>query len=317
MAPAQRQGEFEIPPRFADTVRTTFAPAGEAWLAELPARLEAAAARWQLTLGAPFPDLTYHYVLAALQADGTPRVLKAGVPRPELTAEIAALRLYDGCGAVRLRAADAEAGLLLLERLAPGTPLSRLEDDDQATAIAAEVMRQLWRPPPAEHAFPTVEDWAGGLSRLRTHYGGTTGPFPPRLVARAESLCVDLLASSATPPGVLHGDLHHDNILAAGERGWLAIDPKGVVGEPAYEVGALLRNPGSRLAAELAAGRPLASLLDRRVGVLAERLDLDRRRVVGWGMAQAVLSAWWSVEDGEAEGPPALMLAVAEALAEL
>ncbi len=129
---------------------------------------------------------------------------------------------------------------------------------------------------------------------------------------RAEGLFAELLPSS-TAPVVLHGDLHHDNLLDVGGRGWLAIDPKGVVGEPAYEVGALLRNPERRLVGE----GDLRRLLERRVDLLAERLELDRRRVVGWGMAQAVLSAWWSVEDGEGEAPPPLTLAVAEALAAL
>jgi streptomycin 6-kinase len=94
-------------------------------------------------------------------------------------------------------------------------------------------------------------------------------------------------------PVVLHGDLHHDNIVAATRAPWLAIDPKGVVGEPAYETGALLRNPMPQL---LAMPDP-ARLTRRRVDQLAGELGFDRARIRGWGLAQAVLSAWWSIED--------------------
>ena len=98
-------------------------------------------------------------------ADGTEVVLKLGVPNPELTTEIAALRLYDGYGAARLLDADVEAGFLLLERLRPGTPLVEVADDAQATAIAAGVMRKLWRPVPPEHPFPDVRRWRGRSTR--------------------------------------------------------------------------------------------------------------------------------------------------------
>jgi streptomycin 6-kinase len=88
-------------------------------------------------------------------------------------------------------------------------------------------------------------------------------------------------------PVLLHGDLHHWNILAAGRQPWLALDPKGIVGEPAYEVGALLRNPDLM---------PL-QVQERRVDQLTAELGFDRYRILGWGIAQAVLSAWWSYED--------------------
>ncbi len=92
---------------------------------------------------------------------------------------------------------------------------------------------------------------------------------------------------------LLHGDFHHYNILAAERQPWLAIDPKGVVGDPAYETGAFLYN---RLPDELQPDE-LRAILARRVEQLAVELTLDRDRILGWGLAQAVLSAWWSYED--------------------
>ena len=101
------------------------------------------------------------------------------------------------------------------------------------------------------------------------------------------------LIGSMGAPVLLHGDLHHENILAAEREPWLALDPKGVVGEAEYEVGALLRN---RLPEQLAAPET-GRILARRVAQLAEELGFDRTRLRGWGLAQAVLSAWWSYED--------------------
>jgi streptomycin 6-kinase len=157
-------------------------------------------------------------------------------------------------------------------------------------------MRQIWQGPgggaPPEHPFPSIADWAAGMQKMRDYFGGSTGPLPRALVEEAESLFADLLASQAAPV-LLHGDLHHDNILSATRAPWLAIDPKGVIGEPAYEVGALLRNWQPTLFAMPDPARATA----RRVDQLAEALGIDRARIRGWGVAQAVLSAWWSIED--------------------
>jgi streptomycin 6-kinase len=281
-----------IPEAFARATREVYGERGEAWLAALPARLAALERRWAITLEAPFPGLFYNYVAPARRADGEAVVLKAGVPNRELETEIAALRHYHGRGSVRLLEADPEAGALLLERLEPGTPLAVLDDDEAATRIAAGVMRELWRPAPPEHAFPSVADWGEGFERLRARFDRGTGPLPAALVERAEGLFRELLASAA-PSALLHGDLHHENILAAGRAPWLAIDPKGVVGEPAYETGAFLRNPLPRI---LAAADP-RGLLERRIEIFTAELGLERERLRGWALAQVLLSAWWMIED--------------------
>ncbi len=271
--------------------------AGEVWLRNLPSLLEDCARRWSLTIHSHFEDLSYNYVAPATGADGVEVVLKLGVPNPELLTEIEALRLQDGRGAVKLLEADPEQGILVLERLNPGAPIVEIPDEE-ATAIAAEVMGRLWRPVPAEHAFLSVSDWADGMKRLRDEFEGGTGPFPEDLVAAAERLFEELLGSMAEPV-VLHGDLHHWNIVSAERQLWLSIDPKGILGEPAYEVGAWLRNPYPQLLQEPHPDRIMA----RRVDQFAEALGFDRERIIGWGLAQAVLSGWWSYEDhGQAGG---------------
>ncbi len=293
-----------IPPDFARRMVALYGTEGRSWLENLPELLEKCRRRWSLTLGAPFEGLSYNYVVRARDADGDPVVLKVGVPNHELLAEIDALGVYDGRGCARLLASDHELGAMVLERLTPGAMLVSVEYDEQATRIAADVMQQLWRPLPAQHSFPTIEKWSDGMQRLRSTFDGGTGPFPRRLVEAAERLFAELFASSREAV-LLHGDLHHYNILTAQREPWLAIDPKGVSGEALYETGALLRNP----VPYVATWPDLRQKLARRVDILSEHLQADRARIIGWGIAQAVLSSWWSYEDEGEVGEEALIIA--------
>lgn len=278
-----------IPAAFGQTIREVHGEQGALWLQQLPALLTEYAQRWALQLGSPFA-LSYNYVLSARRADGSAVVVKAGYPAAELRCEIAALRLYNGDNMVQLLDADSERGVMLLEQLQPGEMLATLTDDEEATLIGATMMRKLWRPAPINHPFPTVAKWAEGLQRHRARFAGGVGPLPKLLFEAAEANFRDLLAANE-PAMLLHGDLHHYNILRAQRQPWLAIDPKGVVGDPAYEVGAFLYNP------DLAQRPNLDRLLQRRMDLLAEQLAFDRERIRGWGVAQAVLSACWTIED--------------------
>lgn len=294
---------MNLPPQFRHTITTGFGDDGESWLELLPDLINYCQNRWSLAVGPHFGELSYNYVAPAVREDGTEVVLKLGVPRDELLTETAALRYYDGQGSVRLVDAEPERGILLLERLKPGVMLATLwpDEDAEATRIAAGVMRRLWRPVATDHIFITVQDWYKGFARLRQEFDGGRGPFPAFLVDMAESLYAELQVSMAEPL-LLHGDLHHFNILSAQRRPWLAIDPKGVVGEAAYDTGAWLRNPVPQI-------YDYPRVLDRRIAILSEVLGLDRQRITGWGMSQAVLSGWWSYEDHGSGWEPSMALA--------
>lgn len=283
-----------VPRPLAQNIAQLHGEAGTQWLRRLPRVIADCERRWSIEALPPFPNLSYSYIAPARRADGTQVVLKVHVPSPESLTEIEGLRTYDGTGCVRLLDADPEQAILLLERLAPGTPLLGLEDDEEATRIIAGVMRRLRRPAPRNHRFPTIADWANGLGKLRDRFEGGTGPLPSDLVERAEGLFRDLLASMGEQV-LLHGDLHHENILAAEREPWLAIDPKGVAGEPAFEIGPLFKNPLPRI---LCAPDPHL-LLERRVDILHEELGFDKERIFGWALAQTVLAAWWCIEDGD------------------
>ena len=292
-----------VPKSLARTVTELHGERGKRWLDSLPDLIASCEARWRLTVLDAFAPLTYNYVAPTVREDGSEAVLKVGVPCDELRTEMEALRLFDGHGAVRLLEADADRGVMLLERVRPGASLWDATED-VAVGAAVSVMRRLPRPAPEGHPFPTTGRWGLGFRRLRRAFGGSgrgTGPFPPSLVDRAERLFMELEATAGGAV-VLHGDLHHGNILAGTREPWLAIDPKGVVGETAYEVGAFVRNPTPDLFDRPEVERVLKWRLDR----FADELGHDRQRLWGWSLAQAVLSAWWSYEDHGAGWEPAI-----------
>jgi streptomycin 6-kinase len=209
---------------------------------------------------------------------------------------------------------------MLLERLQPGVMLSMLEDDEEATHIAADVMQKIWRsgldmPSAIASGYSTtvskfikLSDWFDGLKRLRATFNGGTGPLNEKLVERVERSVKDFFVENHRPV-LMHGDFHHFNILSS-ERGWLVIDPKGVIGPACYEVGPLLMNPW----ADLLSGKNYQQMTKRRIDILHERLGFERERLREWGLAHAVLSAWWGIEGNTGWE---YSLAFAEMIAEL
>ena len=278
----------KLPASFARNVTGAF-PGGASWLENLPRLIAICCQRWKLEpAGSPF-ELSFHYVVPVLQADGSSAVLKLGVPTPEFKSAALALRSYQGRGAVRLLKSDERLAAMLLERVDPGSTLADLNDEHSATEIAAHTMRQLWDATPAHSEFRSLESWTAGLGNLRRRFSGGTGPLDARLVDIAENVRAELLPS-AQACVLLHADLHHTNILYGNDSGWLAIDPKGVMGDPAYETAAFLLNPDPAVVLD-------RTLQEARVRILANYLRMDAKRIVRWAFFQSVLSAWWTIED--------------------
>lgn len=269
-----------------------------AWLASLPRLLTRLAGRWSLSLDPPFAGIAWNYVAPATRADGAAVVLKVSRHLEETRNEIAALRLWDGAGAARLLDADPENGALLLERLTPGTMLTEVaeHDDDAATFIAAAVLRRLWRPPPAEHSLRSLESWCAVFDRTRQPLSQGAAGFPATLFRRADAARRDLLAATDAPT-VLHGDLHHFNVLRSERAGWLAIDPKGLLGDRCFDLCQYLINPMSGLGVIEPNAIPVR-LKRRRFDILCDELGLDRQRAQAWCFVHAMLNACWNFEDG-------------------
>ena len=227
------------------------------------------AAEWGVEPGEPYDLARYSFVAPA----GDHAVLKVTPPEDdEADEEAEALELWGGDGAVRLLRHDRERRALLLERARPGDDLSGL-DEDEATATAVEVGATLWRA--ALAPFRSVHDHV-------PRWLANAGAHP--LAPLARELYGSLEQRADT---LVHGDFHHHNVLRSA-RGWLAIDPKPMLGEPEYDVASFLWNPlPCRLRVEH---------VDARIGAFAAA-GLDEERIRAWTV---VRGSYLQPQDAEA-----------------
>jgi streptomycin 6-kinase len=281
-----------LPTQFTENVLGVCGTRGRRWLNDLPEIVGEIAEKWALVVENPFPNLSYNYVAPCIsRADGSGVVLKIGLPEENdsvIFGEAEFLKITGGSGAVKLLQFDADYRALLLERLLPGENLVKLAetDDEQATTDAIRVLNKICRPPPADHAFPTLDEWVGSFLRA----GKTNFDFAR--VKKAQRIFERLIGSSRQ--SLLHGDLHHQNILSAQRGQFLAIDPKGIVGDIGFEISVFLNNPRGWILSV----PDRRKMLCRRVEQFAEAFTIEPRDLRDWAFAEAVLSAWWTIEDG-------------------
>ncbi len=261
-----------------------YAEEGQAWLNQLPQIRQKLSTLWYLHSLKPHPHRSYHDILMGFQKN-TPIVVKIGFDREALKREILALQVFQGHGVIPLLDHNLEWGALLLERVSPGQTLHTFFPGDEAKtlAIATSVIQKLHQAPLPSSGFPTLADWLTDLDQGWN--------IPDLFLNKARHLKNQLLKTSSNPV-LLHGDLHHDNILSHGTE-WLAIDPKGVVGEAAYEVGAFIRNP----IAALIDNSNTLSLIQTRTEWFAQSLGFDLERLHAWNFVQAVLAGVWALQD--------------------
>jgi len=268
---------------FHSNIISIYGEKGKEWLDELPQLVTAISSRLDLRDLKEFTNLTYSYVLSGFQGDN-PIILKLGLDNEALAREAFALKSFSGCAAVHVLAED--NGMLLLERAMPGASLKSYfpDKEHESIEIACKVMKKLHQANiPEDHTFPHIKDW---LTTLDKDWN-----IPNHYLQKARKLREQLL-KTAGPDVLLHGDLHHDNILQNGED-WLVIDPKGVIGESAYEVAAFIRNP----IPELLNHDDAPNIIQGRVTRFAAALELPERRIIDWCFVQAVLAWIWALED--------------------
>ena len=207
--------------------------------------------------------------------------------------EALALQLWGGRGTVRLLRADPGRRALLLERLHQRDLAS--VDDLAACEIVAGLYRHLHLPAPPQLRTVTsyVERWVAALETLPR-----SAPIPRRLVEQCLHLAGDLVADPASTGVVVHGDLHHHNVLAADRDPWLVIDPKPMSGDPHFEPAPMLWNQWERVTG----GGDVRDAVRRRFHTLVDTAGLDEERARGWVVVRMVLNAHWTVEEAQAAG---------------
>jgi streptomycin 6-kinase len=249
--------------------------------------------RWNLTRDG-VPIVTHSSDLLPVRQDGRPAMLKIARVVEERRGAIL-MRWWDGDGAACVLAHDDDA--MLLKRATDSRSLAAMAHDgrdDEASRILCDVAARLHAPrnAPPPDLIP-LSGWFAELEPAAARHGG--------VFRHAVSTARDLLA---TPQDVcvLHGDLHHGNVLDFGAHGWRAIDPKGLIGERGFDFANIFCNPDSNIATS--PGR-----LARQTSVVAEAAHLDRARLLRWSLAYACLSAAWTIGEG---GDANLALTVAE-----
>lgn len=271
---------------------------GAAWFDALPATVSALADRFGISGLGPLRQGTQSFVVEAETADGAPAVLKLVLPSPDAALELEVLIRAQGRGYVKVLGAEPALGAVLLERLPPGPDFYNVgpEGDEAATRVVARCIRGKWRDGPEDQAhFPSIATWAEDFDRVWAT-AESTAPlgYTTAEIAAAQNDFVELL-SRAGETSVLHGDLHHANVLLDAVGQPIAIDPKGVTGPLAYEVGAFMRNPGPALTTW---PTPVATLL-RRADIFAEELEIEPALTMQWSVVQLALSAVWAATDGD------------------
>jgi streptomycin 6-kinase len=270
---------------------------------DVQSRVRSAAQAWRVTVDEWLE--TDSSVVAYGHRGADPVVLKVVKAHGDewRSGEVAAA--FGGRGVVRVL--EHVGGAVLLERARPGRglfELTRDSHDASATAILADVIAAMV-PNAAPAGCSTVADWGRGFARYRA---SGDRQIAPALVTEAAAVQASLEGSQRNAR-LLHGDLQHYNVIEDRDRGWLAIDPKGVVGEVEIEIAAGLRNP-----ADFPSVFADPVCVERRVTTFASRLALDADRILRWAFALGVLSAVWHVEDGhvlaETNAPLSLVRAV-------
>jgi streptomycin 6-kinase len=256
--------------------------------------------RWRLEIDGDLIATTTSRLLP-VRRDGVPAMLKVAI-EPEERRGADTMTWWDGEGAAHVLAHQGDA--LLMERAEGSTSLEKMAlsgRDDEATCIMCQVAARLHAPRmrPLPSSLVPLPEWFAALEPGAARHGG--------ILEQAAATARHLFAEPRDIV-VLHGDIHHCNILDFGSQGWLAIDPKGLLGERTFDFVNILRNPDDEVA--LAPGR-----FSRQVTVVTDAAGLDRTRLLQWTLAFTGLSAAWILADGD---KPDLDLAVAElAAAEL
>lgn len=273
------------------------------WLTELEERVQERIRDWKVEVIRSL-ETESSVVMLGTRAD-QPVVLKVLREAGDEWHSGQVLDAFAGQGMVRVY--EHVEGAVLLERLQPATKLAVVAvggRDEEATEILAGVIERMSSVQALDSA-PTASDWGMGFIR---YLSSGDQQIPKGLVERGERVYFDLVATQKSTR-LLHGDLQHYNVLFDSSRGWVAIDPKGVVGEVEYELGASLRNPAE--SPELFGS---TATIERRIRQYEAALHLDADRILAWAFAEAVLAAIWLVEDGYAVDFRTVSLVLAAAI---
>lgn len=288
----------EYDPELIGHLREEFGATAEDEIARVVEMSRRLADRWGVRLEGWLPGGTCSLVLTG-RREGAEVVLRSPLLPWELPVSLPTLLAFSGRGGIRVLRFDQETGMTLLPRLRPGTALDTAAEEEAIEVLASLIPRLRSAGDDVPNAPSVVTSLTALLAGRRQRAAEGLRTDPIRLARR--------LLDSSPPPRLLHGDLHHFNVLRDGAE-WVAIDPEGVSGDPAYECAAFLRNPIPRIGDE----PRLPDILRHRVLRLADRLNLPADRIWGWALVRTTQSV--VVPDQDPPHPWTRVLAALDAL---
>jgi streptomycin 6-kinase len=277
---------------------------GEDWLQTLPGLLRDLLDEWELEpTGRSMSGFCSVVIPVRVLETGDPAVLKVTWPHPEAATEALALQTWNGHGAVRLVRADPARFALLLERL-DTRDLTDVPIDD-ACAVIGDLLATLRKPP--HPRVPRLTDYAG---RQAQELHAAPPVIPRRYLDQAAALARELVARPPSEERLLHTDLHYANVLAAERGPWLAIDPKPMAGDPAFEVAPALWNRAD----ELGTGSQVRWSLRRRLEIICDRGGLDEGRARAWTIVREADNALGVADDPSARDRVSLAVMIIKSM---
>lgn len=272
---------------------------GSTQISVLQTVIEALTDQWKLKNITPVENMSYNYVAKAIR-DDQPVVLKIGFDKKAILDERQALSYFDSNAVIRLLDYDEQYNALLLEQAIPGITLKSFYPAQEEFVIDCYVdttKRLLSKSIKSSYKFRHIKDWLKVLDDFQSNR------IPNNLLRIAIEL-KDSLLSTMTKEVVLHGDLHHENILKNKDT-WIVIDPKGTVGEPEFEIAAF----DFISIDEMKNNNEVQKLFYRRLNLIAEKSQLSAERIKDWVFVRLMLSAVWHIEDN---GEPEKVISLAE-----
>lgn len=268
---------------FEKNILAIYKNKGKDWLEQLPQLVQEIATQWNLTDLKPFGNLTYNYILSGLH-HAKPIILKIGHDHQELAQEVKTLEYFKSPYTVKVL--KYQPGILLLEQAVPGNTLHSFfpDRDNESLTIACKLLQHLHTIPPSlKNSFPSLAERVALLDKKWN--------IPNKYLQKARVLKTQLLAT-ASSSALLHGDFHHGNILQHNDS-WIVIDPRAIVGDPAYEIAIFICNPPY----ELIALPQAEKYITQRVTLAAHLLSINPHRIQAWTFVHSVLAWAWSLED--------------------
>lgn len=284
--------------RLEKNVKNIWGEKGQHWLDDLPHLIETLSLKWQLSDLTPVKNMSYNFVAFALREKNTPVVLKISCDEKQFLDEAHTLRHFNRIGSVSLLASDEEYFAMLLERAIPGTALKFIPSFTEQVKAYAPVVRKISSLGKANASFTHMSQWCEAIDRMNSKL------FQREWVAKAKAIKNHLLNSTVSEY-VCHGDLHLENIVKQGDS-WLSIDPKGIIGEMAFEVAAFDLVNDDELKRD-----DLNKIILARVEYICTQLPISEARLLSWIFLRVMISAQWFIED---KGSPDKMLKLAEIL---